>query len=68
MIALDFWRWSHEMGPGDSEARIPEYTMLDDTVRYDIYVFDLSAEPYDDNDRKLKSRYIAEAKTIERRK
>ncbi len=36
MIALDFWRWVKKMGPGDSEPRVPEYTMLDDTVHYDI--------------------------------
>jgi hypothetical protein len=36
MVALDFWRWVKKMGPGDAEPRVPEYTMLDDTVHYDI--------------------------------
>ena len=68
MIALDFWRWVKKMGPGDSEPRVPEYTMLDDTVHYDIYVYDISDEPYDDIDRKYNDRYLAEANAIERRK
>ena len=40
----------------------------DDTVHYDIYVFDISAEPYDDIDRKYNARYLAEANAIERLK
>ncbi|MBR1833164.1 MAG: hypothetical protein IJ784_12160 [Ruminiclostridium sp.] len=68
MIALDFWRWVKKMGPGDAEQRVPEYTMLDDTVHYDIYVYDICNDPYDDHYRKYNERYLAEANAIERRK